>query len=151
MSIRMTTPISQINGYMDSREQEIKQLLVKFMCRIGEECVKDARLKGSYKDQTANLRSSIGYVVLLNGVPVQIANPQPSGNGSDKMSGVLAGSQYLKELSQRHSNGEIVLIVAAGMNYAYYVESIHNRVVLSSAEMLAPMLKNRILSELGLK
>ena len=57
----------------------------------------------------------------------------------------------LKELSQRHTNGEIVLIVAAGMNYAYYVESIHNRVVLSSAEMLAPMLKNRILSELGLK
>ena len=148
--MRMTTPLSQISAYMDEREAIIKQLLIKFMFRIGEECCKDARLKGSYQDQTGNLRSSIGFVVLSDGVPVIYGNPIPSGRGTGSGDGVLAGSQYLKELSQRGKRDQITLIVAAGMKYAFYVESVHNRVVLSSAELLASIIKNRILAEIGL-
>lgn len=147
----MTTPLSRIRDYADEREEILKKILIKFMCRIGEECVKDARLKGSYMDQTGNLRSSIGYAVLCDGMPVTIAKPIPSGKGTESGQGVRDGEQYLKELAMQHrQKGFVTLIVAAGMKYAYYVEAIHNRVVLSSAEQLAPVLKNKILSELGL-
>ena len=54
------------------------------------------------------------------------------------------------EFAGKYPKG-IVLIVAAGMEYAVYVEEIHNLNVLTSAELLADDLVPRYLKKLGFK
>ena len=48
-------------------KQAIIDAILLNINRIGEEFVINARDNKTYKDQTGNLRSSIGYVVLYNG------------------------------------------------------------------------------------
>ena len=55
-----------------------------------------------------------------------------------------------EEFAAKYPKG-IVLIVAAGMKYAVYVEEIHNLNVLTSSELLADELVPRLLLQLGFK
>ena len=87
---------------------------------VGERFVGRARRKnwhsGSFKDQTGNLRSSISYVVLVDG---KVVNEYA---GQKKVEAVMANNQLIDELAPQFSKG-IVLICMAGMGYAAYVES----------------------------
>ncbi len=102
---------------------------------IGNQCIIEARENGNYTDRTTNLRNSIGYVVLLNGV---VQNKSLKGKHSKKL---------IEELMPKYSKG-IVLIVVAGMHYATYVEA-KNYNVLSSAELLAERQVPILLTRLG--
>jgi len=104
------------------KEQYIKSTTDKFI-EIGERCITEARENGTYTDRTGNLRNSVGYVVLLNGVEKSQSNI--SKLNRTHIEGIKA--QYPKDL---------VLIVVAGMNYAAYVEA-KGFNVLSSAELMA--------------
>jgi len=150
MPFQLTTPISEIRNHLQVDERTKTKLLVTFFCRIGEECVREARLHGSYLDQTGNLRSSIGYVVLVDGVVAKVGTPEQGTRGTDKALGQVEGNKYLQELMEKRGRkGTITLVVAAGMNYAAYVEA-KGKVVLSSAEVRAKEIKTKILSGLGL-
>ncbi len=107
------------------------------MTSYGNKCITEAKNNGSYTDQTGNLRNSIGYVVLYDGVVKSsvLANQQ--------------GKKLLEELIPKYSKG-LVLIVVAGMNYATYVEA-KNYNVLTSAELLAEQEVPRMLRKLGFK
>lgn len=118
-------------------DELIKQIINKFK-EVGERCVAQARDKGSYTDRTSNLRNSVGYVVLYNGV-VQ---------GKSRIK-VAQSQKFLEELIPRYQKG-IVLIVVAGMNYAVYVEA-KNFDVLTSAELLAERIVPKMLRDLGFK
>ena len=64
------TDMRKLKSGLQAKMKDIIALLVKQLSFIGEECIRIARESGSYNDITGNLRSSIGYVVLVDGKPV---------------------------------------------------------------------------------
>lgn len=138
----------RIKKNLKKTASEITDNLIRNLSYIGEKAVTVARENGSYKDQTGNLRSSIGYVILMNGSPViNGETKQFNGAKGNGKKGVAAGKRLLKELQSKYSDG-IVLIVCAGMKYAAYVEEIHNKDVLVSAEREAEKLAKKLLKHL---
>ena len=93
---------------------------------IGEEFVKNARTNGSYTDRSSNLRSSIGYVVLLDGQEQFESFP---GNTEE---GKKAGRSVASEVSSEFPRGWI-LVCVAGMQYASLVEARGFSVITNSA------------------
>ena len=104
------------------KEQYIKAATQKFI-EVGERCITEARDNGSYTDRTGHLRSSVGYVVLLDGVV------QSQGNINKH------NQEHIEKIKAKYPKG-LVLIVVAGKNYAAYVEA-KGYNVLSSAELMA--------------
>lgn len=104
------------------KEQYIKAATQKFI-EVGERCITEARDNGSYTDRTGHLRSSVGYVVLLDGML------QSQGNINKH------NQEQIEKIKSKYPKG-LVLIVVAGKNYAAYVEA-KGYNVLSSAELMA--------------
>lgn len=123
----------------------IDKRLMERLQYLGELCVKHARELPSsvgFKDQTGNLRSSIGYMIFKEGKALY-SNYEEAGSGGGVLVGhegggsvgVKAGQTLAKSIATENPRG-IVLVVTAGMNYAISLES-KGRDVLSSAELLA--------------
>lgn len=143
---RMTTPIKVIEQSMSEAVQYRLRLVAKALCNAGEQCIIEAREHGDYSDWSGNLRSSIGYAVLIDGKVFQLAMVEKTLNG-DK--GTTEGLAFLKTRIAKASKKGVVLIVTAGMNYADYVETKKN--VLSSAKLQAPRIAKELLARLGFK
>lgn len=86
--------------YVDRAEERIYKLLQ----RAGEEFVKIARKKKSYQDQTGNLRSSIGYVIVKDG-DILTEDYQQSAEGTDKQTGIREAKRLVSELAKSYSYG----------------------------------------------
>lgn len=123
-----------------------EQLLQTFVY-VGESCVREARLRANFRDQTGNLRSSIGYVLVLNGKVVSqsdFASVKGGGQGAE------VGEKFAKRLATSNlKNTGVTLIVVAGMNYASHV-SARGYDVLDSAELLAKKIVPKMLNQLKL-
>lgn len=114
---------------------------------VGLQCVTEARKSGKYTDQTGNLRSSIGYVVLEDGKPVKkgtFNKVLATANEAE-----VKSNELITRLASTYNTG-LVLVVVAGMDYAAYVEA-RGYNVLNSAETLAKTLVPKMLKQLGLK
>lgn len=162
MPIRQTTP--PITS--DSLERKMNQAIILKLQYVGESCVRHAReLPGPpasvyvtspsgkryalphhqphYSDWTANLRSSIGYVVAIDGRIVSKSDfaheKGEKGNGAE---GSKEGLRYARELAAKYPKGA-ALIVVAGMNYASYVQR-KGYDVIASAELLAEQLLSQL-------
>ena len=72
---------------------------------------------GSFNDQTGNLRSSIGFIIMYNGEIVE----QNFTHSGGKV-GQAEGLGFAKKLGKEHPKGW-ALITVAGMEYAGYVEA----------------------------
>jgi hypothetical protein len=131
------------------------------MCYVGEQVVNHARSLPSmnpaglkhipphqpnYIDWTANLRSSVGYVVVVEGQVAKMSDFTPVKNGTQ---GATDGKAFAMQLVSKFPKG-IVLIVVAGMHYASYV-SAKGYDVIDSAELLAQQLVPEILKRLSSK
>ena len=153
MPIRRLTPDSAIDEFVENLAANRARAIIQALIDIGEECIKQARLAGSYKDQTGNLRSSIGYVVVVDGDIVQMSGfetvPPKNPQKGDKYTGAEDGKAFARQLASRFPTG-ICLIVVAGMNYASYV-SAKGYNVLDGSELLADKLVPQMLEQLGLK
>lgn len=142
------TDMRKLKAGLQAKMKDIVELLIKQLSYIGEECIRIARESGSYNDITGNLRSSIGYVILYDGKPVQYgASKQYSGEKGDGADGPPAAEALLKKLQAKFPWG-VVLIVCAGMKYAAYVEAVHHKDVLTSAELKAEHLAKQLLNGL---
>lgn len=146
MPIRQVTPNSEVNSYIERKLEIWRQLLIRNFSYIGEQVLNAARSTNSYKDQTGNLRSSLGYVVAVDGRVADISSFAVVKNGQE---GSKTGADYARKLARKYPKG-IVLIVCAGMNYAAYV-SAKGYDVEDSAELLADRLVPQMLRQLGLK
>ena len=146
MPIKRLTPTAEIDRYITGCVEAIKKALVYNLCAVGEQVLNAARLTNSYKDQTGNLRSSIGYVVAVDGEIVQMSSFEVVKEGGE---GAKGGKAYAMQLVRDFPHG-IVLIVVAGMNYASYV-SAKGYDVLDSSELLADKLVPQMLQQLGFK
>lgn len=146
MPIKLVTPQSEIDAYIDQSIDKALEFIVNTFLYVGESCIREARDNGSYMDQTGNLRSSIGYVVVVDGQIVRKNVVDLVKNGTE---GTKEAEAFLERLASEHSTG-ICLIVVAGMNYASYVEG-RGYNVLTSAELLAERLVPQLLEQIGFK
>ena len=137
--------MSEFQRVLKLKLDRAEKAIENTMKYLGEMCVNEARENGTYIDQTGNLRSSIGYVVVNNGKIIS-KNIKAADKGTDKSTGVRNAEQFVTELAGKYNNG-IILIVVAGMNYALEVEARKN--VLASAELMAERAAPRLLQELG--
>lgn len=152
MAITRLSPDSVFGDFINEQVERMTNALVYNLCAIGEQVLNAARSTNSYKDQTGNLRSSLGYVVAIDGNVVQISDFAPSEQKTektpDKATGQREGKAYARQLLDKFPTG-IVLLVVAGMNYASYV-SAKGYDVLDSAELLAGQLIPDMLKQLGI-
>lgn len=144
MGITQKTPESEIDKYIEKQVERITNALIYNLQYIGERCLNTARETNSYKDRTGNLRSSLGYIIVLDG---KIQYQSDFAVVLQGGIGAKSGIQYAKEVARQFPEG-IVLLVVAGMEYAAYV-SATGRDVLDSAELLADKLVPQILKQLG--
>ena len=144
MGIRAKFNSTVVRQRMNEVLQRIDAAIIQALKRLGELCVKEAREHGNYIDQTGNLRSSIGYVIVANGEIIESAFS--SANKDQEGKGVNTGKAYAEDLSKNYSKG-YALIVVAGMSYAAAVES-KSRDVLTSAEMYAKEQLPKMLEQL---
>lgn len=116
---------------------------IKSLQKLGEECVMHAKSIPEdigFKDQTGNLRHSIGYMVFKDGIAIHEGYSQDGGKGAE------VGRNLAQRVGSKYPEG-VVLVVTAGMNYALYVES-KGRDVLTSAEHLAQQELPKMLQKL---
>lgn len=144
MGIVQKTPMSEIDDYIEEQLKRITDAILYNLQYVGERCLNTARQTNSYKDQTGNLRSSLGYVIAMDGKIVHNSTFEIVKDGGD---GKKSGIQFAKEIVRQFPEG-IVLVVVAGMHYAQYV-SATGRDVIDSAELLADKLVPQILKQLG--
>lgn len=125
--------------------EQIEKQQLKRLQMLGEMCVNHARnvpMEQGFQDQTGNLRSSIGYMVFVDGVAVHSMFEQRK----EGAQGVKIGEALAQRVGERNPQG-VCLVVTAGMNYALYVES-KGRDVITSAEHLAQRELPRMLEKL---
>lgn len=134
MSIEVTTPIGEIEQYIEEQLKLKVEVLINKLSYIGEGALRIAREQGSYTDRTGNLRNSTGYVIAVDGQVTKRA-------GFDSKN--EDGAAFAEELA-RTTEGKAVLVVCAGMNYATYV-SARGYDVLDSAEIEAKVLAEKLL------
>ena len=146
MPIKQTTPQFKVEQHIRERIEQIKQAIIYNLCAIGEKVRNEALTNGSYTDRTKNLRSSIGYVVVVDGKVQKIGD---FGKSDGNKEGKDTGKNYALSLVKEYPKG-ITLIVVAGMKYAAYV-SAKGYNVLESSELLADQLVPDMLKQLGIK
>lgn len=121
------------------RYEKINKAIILNLQVLGEELVNHARSVDTYKDQTGNLRASIGYVLVVNGTIYSHFFP-------DTKVGASTGRKLADDLASRAKKG-YALIIVAGMDYAAAVES-KGYDVLASAELKASSELPRVKADL---
>lgn len=114
-----------VEKHLNSVSSDIESKTLAALQYAGEEFVSKARTTQTYQDQTGNLRSSIGYVILKNGRSVLE-------RFQGKSEGISAAQTTVNMVASEHPRG-LVLIGVAGMNYAAAVESKGYDVITGSA------------------
>lgn len=132
------------NRDLDRLQQDIVQDIfnksIQAHLYFAETVIIHARQSVGFTDQTGHLRSSIGYILFVNG---QVYKESFDGQAE----GVSAGKEFAKELASSLSRNPIVLVFTAGMNYALSVES-KGYNVLSASESYAKSIATQILNRL---
>jgi hypothetical protein len=144
MITKLTTKADIEKYFMEAIDEKIEEIIRKFQY-VGETCIEEARKSGEWQDQTGNLRSSIGYIILVDG-KIEDEKIFKSEKGTDRETGVQTGEAFMNELTGQYPSG-IVLIVVAGMKYAAAVAA-KGYNVMDSAEVLAQDLIPKLLKEL---
>lgn len=118
--------IRAIQAQLQKRVDEVESKFIEALQYEGELFINKARATGNYRDQTGNLRSSVGYVILKDGRTVKSAFPGAKATGKAKAQEAAA------EVAAQFPKG-FVLIGVAGMSYAAAVESKGYDVITGSA------------------
>lgn len=127
--MELSTLKIEIDKYLNKGIEELINETIYKLSYIGEHVVNTAKLSGKYENQTNNLRSSIGYIISIDGEIVKIGGFEVIKDGYDGVKGGEALAQALAKTSKGTT-----LTVVAGMHYAIYV-SAKGLDVLDSAEI----------------
>lgn len=126
----------------------------EFIQVLGPATTTHAKSYSTFKDQTGNLRSSIGFILAKNGAVIDEGGfKQVNGPEGNTGEGLRKGRAYAEELARSSGRG-YVLIVVAGMNYAGYVEAKGYNVLTESGTYLESQVNkmiNRILKKAGFR
>ena len=123
MPIKCTTDMSKLFAKIDAKTEEAKASYTEAFEMACLDIFNLAKKTNTYKDQTNNLRSSIGFILYDRGELVTenfgMAGIGVEGDGSK---GIVEGKRIAEEASKTHPESLIGVIVA-GMEYALYVEA----------------------------
>src|SRR5690554_2025618 len=143
MAIKPKFTPQDINRMLQQHLDHINSGIVTIFQRVGEEFVRDARMgidinsgafpKGDYTDQTANLRSSIGYFILRDGNVV-----------AENLSGTSKGVSAARAVLTKVGKEGYSIVGVAGMEYASYLESMGYNVISSQNLNLIVDLSDRL-------
>ena len=125
-----------IDRRIDRFKVNIEQRIIWTLAMAGENFVNDARSTETYKDQTGNLRSSIGYIIARDGNIIQE-------NIEGKAEGMAQARKTANEVLRENKKG-FILIGFAGMEYAAAVESKGYDVITGSIPAAKALLKAKI-------
>lgn len=93
--------------------------------QLGLQMTTAARMKtkgqGGFNDQTGNLRSSIGFILMYDG-EVVTEDFKIAEGGTDRTTGVAKGKEEAERISKESPEGWAIILVA-GMEYASWVEN----------------------------
>ena len=118
MSFRPLFKASDIEKQLLQWAEAIERAAIERLKFLGEKFISYCRQTDTYQDQTGNLRSSVGYAILRNGVTVFESFP------GAKDVGVKAGKVAVREaLRELPAGNYLYLIGVAGMHYALILES----------------------------
>lgn len=153
MAITPTFSMDSVKRRCNAFLEEIERKQISRLQKLGEMCVSYARNvppETGFHDRTGNLRSSIGYMVFVDGVAVHqspFEQVQPNVKVSDgiQYNGSKTGEDFCRQIGEQTTG--ICLVCVAGMHYAQYVES-KGRDVLTGAEHLAEKELPRMLEKL---
>lgn len=115
-----------LEDYILSFAQDLRAVMIRTLQKEAMEVVDNIRNYveaggyRKYKDQSGNLTSSIGYVLIDNGTVIGeygFEQIKPTA-----IEGPPAGRNYATQLAASYTSG-LGVIVVAGMNYAAYVEA----------------------------
>ena len=112
---------------IDDFTDEVEEHMLSSLRQAGKQFVDRARSKvkgvpfsgAGFGNITWDLRGSIGYVIVKNHHIIERYFPF-IGLGDE---GTKQGHAYAEEVALLIDEGDIMLIVVAGMDYAYYVEA----------------------------
>ena len=88
----------EMERWFDHFQSKAEDKMLVFLQAGGEKFIEVARRSGSYKDQTGNLRSSIGYIIAKDG-EVVTENFKEGDKGTDKTTGKYKGRRLAEEVS----------------------------------------------------
>lgn len=125
-----------VDRRIDRFKVNIEQRIIYTLAMVGEQFVNDARSTRTYRDQTGNLRSSIGYIIARDG---NILKENVEGKSEGRTQAKKIAEEVLKE-----SKTGFVLICVAGMEYAVAVESKGYDVITGSIPVAKALLKSKI-------
>ena len=126
---------ANLSAFIAGQITALDKRTISMMSYVGEQAVKEARRKHSYKDQTGNLTSSMGYsIVDMNGNKHlgKFVQTKPTADKGSREGEKVAGD---RAGSIRKKANTYTLVVVAGMSYAPYVSAKYN--VLQSSERVA--------------
>jgi hypothetical protein len=144
--------LDDVARYIDNEAKRMIDVFLDDLDYVGLQVVKYIRNRSaeeSWMDQTGNLRSSIGYVVVRNGVIVKkggfekVDGPKRE---EAKEDGSNIGEGFAERLAERYTKG-YALIIVAGMEYASYVEDMDSKDVLKSGELEAERLVTKLVDD----
>jgi hypothetical protein len=148
MALRATFTMEDVRHQLELAHNLFEKTVIARLEYLGEECTNLARDKGSYIDRTGALRSSTGYMIVVDGVVLKKGGfEEVKGTETTTIKGTEIGLELATRLASE-IEGDYVLIVVAGMNYASSVES-KGYDVLTSAEMHAKSEVPKILQKLS--
>jgi hypothetical protein len=127
----------EIRRLIQKKQAAIEDAIILALKKVGEEFVRNARSTNTYKDQTGNLRSSIGYVILKNGAQMFADFGGRTSDGPEK------ARQVAEDVAGKFGRGYI-LIGVAGMEYAAAVEARGYDVITSSSQTAETSLRNAL-------
>ncbi len=132
-NMKRITTSRELDEMLEQQFADIDNLFFQRLVELCDERITLQRAKVSpegYNDQTGQLRSSVGYIIYRDG-KIRHENFELAPYGTDKAPGLKAGRE--RALSQLRITEGWGVVMVAGMEYASWLESNHNRTVLSSA------------------
>lgn len=126
---------ANLSAFIAGQITEFDKRTSDMLAYVGEQAVKEARRKHSYKDRTGNLTSSMGYSTVDRHGNIRLGQFVQTKPTADK--GPREGEKVAKERAEaiRPKANTYTLVVVAGMDYAPYVSAKYN--VLQSSERVA--------------
>lgn len=147
MPIQDNTDWNAIDAYIEAQIQYLERAVIRQFQIAGETAINIARNNRvkTFQDQTGNLRSSIGYVISVDGEIITQSAFEVVLKGGQ---GAKEGKEFAEQLARQFPD-KIALIVVAGKNYAIHVSN-RGYDVIDRAEIEVEKLIPKLLDQLNL-